>query len=84
MIDRVAADEAEAFALAAGFLVLLPPNAWTAPEVRDSTASPSTTRRWSALVPGVAAAPYDMRLVLQRLTDDGTVLRAAAPASVGD
>jgi acetyl-CoA carboxylase carboxyltransferase component len=72
MIDRVAADEAHAFALAAEFLSYLPPNAWTPPAVVPLAAEPAPDHTLVDLVPVSRRRTYDMAAVLRRLTDDGT------------
>ncbi|MFV0306743.1 MAG: acyl-CoA carboxylase subunit beta [Desertimonas sp.] len=77
MVDHVVADEASAFALAADFLDLLPPNAWTPPRIEPLEHPASADAELAALVPTSRRRTYDMQRVLARLTDDGAIFELA-------
>jgi len=83
MVDRVARDEDDAFAIVKDFLSYLPPNAWTPPAVTELEEEPVHDPGIPELVPVSRRRTYDMRLVLQRLTDDGRFFEMRAGVGRG-
>ncbi|MGK0168716.1 MAG: acetyl-CoA carboxylase carboxyltransferase component [Gammaproteobacteria bacterium] len=72
-IDRVADDEEQAIELIQQWLAFMPSNAWEVPKRLewDGDLSPDTSIY--DLVPTRRTRGYDMRRVLETLTDDGTI-----------
>lgn len=83
MVDRVARDEDDAFGIVKEFLSYLPPNAWTPPVVTELDDEPIHDPGLPEVVPTSRRRTYDMRLVLQRLTDDGTFFELRAGVGRG-
>ncbi len=72
-IDMAAGDEDEALALIRQFLAYLPSNCWSAPPRTEWDGSLAPDERLYDLVPTQRTRAYDMRRVLRRLSDGGTI-----------
>ncbi len=70
MIDRAADDEEHAFTLVREWLDYLPQNAWEEPARLDWDGDLSRDEHMYKLVPTRRQRGYNMRRVIQRLTDD--------------
>ncbi len=73
MVDRIAEDEQDGFALVREFLNYLPQNAWEEPPRRDWDGNLERDETMYKLVPTRRQRGYEMRRVIRKLTDDNNI-----------